>query len=460
MSESSVFGLDHFLNHEKKNYLDVYSKKNSLQISQLKKQFLQDSYNKLSFYTKDNYEIDSEVVEAEQKKEFYISDQIRSLNDSSIVCAVRGYTVKCECGTFIQSPILCRDRKLCPTCNKNYSRRLMKNIYRQLTLIPNTWWAEVVLTYPQSYLEKQKDKNGDLLTKAGIMKLMFKHANKWMIKSFGVKVAVANLETESGIASIKKSSRKKAGVGCVMVCHSNNSDYPLSPTNHFHVHILIPDFVFSLVAEKSLFSYKKTKFVDLKKGTVKTPKKKKRDREVFGYGQIKRIRFHRSKEELKERRKSWADIIGYYESDVNVWSQYFNSNTLLMHKITYIVRGAVKDYNDYFLKEENQNRQMTFEERRKFYYHVDFPRGFNRIRWFGFLCNSQRKKFNETVANLELKEMLDPIYKTFEVCPKCFRRFNSVGSEEMDFDKKTMNRTLRMNLITYENYHNCKMKKE
>jgi len=457
LSENSVLELDCFLNNEQKNYLDVYSKKNSLQVLQLKRQFLQDSYDRLSFYTKDNYEIDSEVVEAEQKKEFNISEQIRSLNDSPIVCAAKGYTVKCECGSLNQSPILCRDRKLCPTCNKNYSRGLMKNIYRELTLIPSTWWAEAVLTYPKNYFEKQKDENGDRLTKAEIMDLMFKHSNKWIKETYGMKVAVVNLDSKSAIACIKKSSRKKAGVGCVMVCHSNNSDNPLSSSNHFHVHILIPDFVFFPIAEKSLIPYERTN-IDLRTGKVKTLTK--RSRVVEKYGSIKRIRFHKSKEKIKEDRKAWADILKYNESDVNVWFEYFDCKIKLMHKITYIVRGAVKDYNDYFLKKENQNRQMTSEERKKFYYHVDFPRGFNRVRWYGFLSNSQRKKFHETVANLELKEMLDPIYKTFEVCPKCFRLFNSVGSEEMDFDEKTMNRTLRMNLVTYENYHNCKMKKE
>ena len=457
MSEKSVFELDYFLNHEQKNYLDVYSKKNSLQVLQLKKQFMQNSYDKLSFYTKDNYEIDSKVVKAEQKKEFNISEQIRSLNDSPIVCAARGYTVKCECGSLNQSPILCRDRKLCPTCNKNYSRRVMKNIYRELTLVPNTWWAEVVLTYPKKHLEKQKNENGNRLTKAEIMNLMFKHANKWMIKSFGIKVVAEKLVSENGITSIEKSYRKKAGVGCVMVCHSNSSDNPLSSSNHFHVHILIPDFVFSPIAEKSLFPYERTN-VDLRTGTVK--KLTKRDRVFDKYGSIKRIRFHKSKEKMTKDRKDWADIIDYHKSDVNIHYEYFNCKIQLMHKITYIVRGAVKDYNDYFLEEENQNKLMTLEEIKKFYYHVDFPRGFNRVRWYGFFSNSQRKKFHEAITNLELKEMLDPIYKTFEVCPKCFRPFVSIGSEEMDFDEKTMNRTLRMNLITYENYHKCKMKKD
>lgn len=428
MSENSVLELDYFLDNEQKEYLDDHSKKYPHQVLQLRKQFIQSSYDKLSFFTKDNYEIDLSVIEAEQKKDFSVSEQIRSLNDSSVVCAKWGFTVKCECGSLNQSPIFCGERKLCPICNKNYSRRLMKSIYRVLTLIPDSWWSEVVLTYPKNHFDEEH------LTKTDIIKLMLKSANTWIKKTYGKKT------------------------GCVMVCHSNNTKNPLSSSNNFHVHILIPDFVFSPVIEKTLVPYEKTT-VDMKEGTVKTFFSS--DRAIKGYGELKRIKFHKSKEEIIKNRKAWADIIKHTKSDVNVWFEYFNCKKKLMHKINYVVRGAVKDFNDYFLLKENQNRQMTFEERKKFYYHVDFPSGFNRVRWYGFLCNSQRGKFLKTVANFELIKMLDPIYETFEVCVVCFRRFNGVGSEEMVFDKETMKRTLRMDLITYENYrklHNCKMK--
>ena len=438
MSENTVFELDHFLNNEEKDFLDNCSKKNSLQVLQLKKQFIQESYEKLKFATKHDYKVDSKV-EDEQKKEFYISDQIRSLNDSSIVCAARGYTVKCECSSLNQKPIFCGERKLCPLCNKNYSRKIMRKIYRMLTLISNTWWAEVVLTYPKQHFDEE------LLTKAEIMDLMFKHANAWMKKAYGIKIKKPRYD-------------RKAGVGCVMSCHSNHSKDPLDPSDNFHVHILIPDFVFFPIVEKTMYPYEKTT-VDLKKGVVK--KIVSSDRTVHGYGSIKKVRFHKSKEKLAADRKAWADIIDYHESDVNVWCEYFNCKKKLMHKITYIVRGAIKDYNDYFLKKGNQNRLMTLEEIKKFYYHVEFPRGFKRVRWYGFLSNSQRSKFLKTITNLELKDIIDPIYlKTFDVCSRCFRRFISIGSEEMDFDGETMKRTLRMDLITYENYHKCKMKKE
>jgi len=459
LSEKTVFELEDFLNNDQKDFLDDYSKKNSLQVLQLKKQFIQDSYDKLSFVTKDNYEIDSKIIEAEQEKDFRISKQIRSLNDSSIVCAKRGYTAPCECGLLNQIPILCGNRKLCPTCNKKYSRKLMKKIYRVLTSVPNSWWAEVVLTYPKKYFDidnlvKVYPKNKKIakvflqdscLKKHEIMNLMFKEANKWLREVYGIK--------------IKGVKGKRAGVGCVVICHSLKSENPLSEENHFHVHILIPDFVFFPIVEKSLIPCKRIN-IDLKKDTVKVKTITRTDRTFIGYGEIRRIRFHKSKEQMTKDRKIWQDILKYYESDVDVYFEYFNCKKKLMHKITYNVRGAVKDFNDHFLKEENQHIEMTPEHVKRFDYHADFPFGFKRVRYYGFLSNSQRKKFLDTVTHPKLREMLDPLYKTFEVCSGCFRRFSGFGSEEMDFDEKTMKRTLRMDLVTYENYHKCKMKKD
>lgn len=421
LSENSVFELEHFLSDDQKQIFDNFVRKDDLKILQLKKKFRQDSYERLSFLNKDSFEIDTEIIKFEQEKDFRIAKQIRSLNDSLIVCAKWGESVKCACGTLLSSPVLCREKKICPTCNKIYSHSMMKNIYRVMTSIPDSYWAENVLTYPQNYFDEE------LLTKAEIFRLIFKQASDWIKKIYGKKT------------------------GCLMVCHSWGSKNPLSPGNHFHVHILIPDFVFFPITQKTQFPYEKTT-VDVRKGIVKTFTSS--DRTIVDYGQIKRLRFFKQDVELKKYRETWAEILQFYESEVNVYHEYFKCKKKLMHKITYMVRGAVKDFNDYFLKEENLTREMTSLDKVRFFYHVNFPHAFNRVRWYGFLCNSQRGKFLNFLIPTELRKMLDEVYKTFEVCPICFEQFNHYEAVTKEFDSKIMFRTLRMDLVIYENYHN------
>ena len=421
MSENSVFELEYFLDDEQKKILSNFVRKDDLKVSQLRKKFRTESYERLSFLTKDNFEIGTEIIKFEQEKDFCIAEQIRSLNDSPIICAKWGESVMCSCGTLLSSPVLCRMKKTCPTCNKIYSHSMMKKIYRVMTSIPNSYWAENVLTYPKNYFDEE------LLTKAEIFNLIFKHANTWIKKIYGKKT------------------------GCLMVVHSNNSKTPLSSSNHFHVHILIPDFVFYPIVQKTYLPYKKTT-VDLKKGTVKTFPSS--DRKIVDYSLIKRLKFFKQDVELKKYREIWAEILQYYKSEVNVYHEFFKCKKKLMHKITYMVRGAVKDFNDYFLKEENLTRKMTEVDKDRFFYHVNFPYAFNRVRWYGFLCNSQRGKFLNFLIPIELRKMLDEVYKTFEVCPICFEKFDHYSAYTEEFDNKNMLRTLRMDLVIYENYHN------
>ena len=412
----NVYDVEHFLNSDQKKELLSHSK--TFDISKLRKQFREESYNRLSFLSKSRFEITSQTIVFEQEKDYRIAEQVRSLNESPIVCAQYGTTVKCSCGTLLSSPTLCREKKVCPTCNKIYSHSMMKNIYRVLTSIPDSYWAENVLTYPQYYFDETE------LSKEDIFKIMFKHANTWIKKLYG----------------------KKTGV--VMVCHSWHSKNPLSPDSHFHVHILIPDFVFYPQVEKSLVP---CRTIDLRGKANKTFDRKSRT--IISYSKMKRIRFHQSHEGLKEFRRTWANIINYHETDVNIYHEYFNSKRKLQHKITYIVRGAVRDFNNFFLEEKNQHIEMTTKHKERFDYHTSFQVAFNRVRWYGYLCNSQRGKFLNYLIPLEIRKLLDEVYKSFEVCPICFERFDAVQAQTKLYDSETMVRTLRMDIITYENYH-------
>lgn len=409
---------------EKKEIEKIY--KENIAAQQYKKNIVQKSYEQIEKIYKERYEIDESFIKIFQLSQYEIHDELISLHDSFFRCCEFGSTKTCECGQVVQSPIFCRETKLCPICNNIESMRRMKNIYRTLTLLDTSstdesdfYFIHNVLTYPKNYFDSK-------LSKEDIFRIMFKHSNEWKKRVYG----------------------KHAGA--VGVCHSWKV-FVLSTENHFHIHMIIPEFVFSPIVEKSLIPIKNVKIkIKGKEGLEECEIKSwtRKSRTIVDYSRMKKLLVHR---QLEPMREEWKKIINY-EEEVNFYHHYTKSKKKLAHLIKYLVRGYIQDLNEFLLEDKNKSILLTEKDKERIFYHANFETAFNRVRWFGFLCNSQRGTFINWFIPSILWEKILELDKTFEVCPRCFKIIDFWDGMTKKYDSKTMLRTVRMNLLIYELY--------
>jgi len=412
---------------EKKEIEKIY--REDINAQQYKKKILQKSYEQIERLYKERYEVDETFIKIFQLSQYAIHDELRLLNYNLFSCCEYGITKTCECGQVVQSPMFCRETKLCPICNNVESMRRMQNIFRTFTLLDTSltnesdfYFIHNVLTYPKDYFDSD-------LSKEDIFREMYNHANEWKKKVYGKHVSA------------------------IVVCHSWKTEDPLSPDNHFHVHMIIPEFVFSPIVEKSLVPLKKI-HIELKESSnyYKIKESYQKSRRIVDYSKMKKILVYR---DVKILRQVWKKTINY-DSEVNIFHQYTNSKKKLAHLIKYIVRGFIQDVNNYLLKNENKSILLTEKNKERIFYHANFELAFNRVRWFGFLCNSQRGTFvNWFIPSILWKKILE-FDKSFEVCPRCFKVIDFWDGMTKKYDSKNMLRTIRMNLLVYKLYElNC-----
>lgn len=296
------------------------------------------------------------------KEIYHISPQIRSLTENE-QCIKWGFGKNCSCGHQVAIPYFCRNRNHCPVCNRRYSQFRGRSIFETLTLVPDTYVIQLVLTYPEEYFP------GDL-PKEEIEKLIHKQSRKFISETFG-----------SRVGGVKK-------------VHSWKSKNPLEKP-HWHIHILIPSFVFYPVTVESLDKSRKIR-VDYA---------------------IKHLRVLKTKEQLSEMRKLWAEIIGY-KKPVNIHYEYSNKSKKIAHWSNYISRCSILDINK-FLKDKGEHHNLTQKEVSWFWYHTNYKPHFKRIRWFGFLCDSQRGKVLKYLYSKDWAELLNRDKKFIWVCPNC-----------------------------------------
>lgn len=314
---------------------------------------------------------------------YYIAPQIRdfSKKDAAIIdgdfittsCCLWGFGKTCSCGHQVAIPYFCRDRKHCPVCNRRYSQFRGRSIFETLTLVPDTYVSQTVLTYPKNYFSKD-------LSKEDIERQIHKQSRKFIAATFGKRV------------------------GGVKKVHSWKSKDPLD-SPHWHIHILIPSFVFYPVTINSLDNSRKI---------------------TVDYA-IKHLRALKTKEQLNSMRKLWGEIIGYPQ-EVNIHYEYSNKPKKIAHWCNYISRGSILDINE-FLKDKGEHYKLTQKEVSWFWYHTDYERGFRTIRWFGFLCDSQRGKVLKYLFSKDWAELLKMDKKFLWVCPNCGELIDKLDSD-------------------------------
>lgn len=303
---------------------------------------------------------------------YHISPQIRSLTDNE-QCIKWGFGKTCSCGHQVAIPYFCRKRNHCPVCNRRYSQFRGRSIFETLTLVPDTYVIQLVLTYPGNYFSSTDPKEE-------IESLIHKQSRKFISETFG------------------------ARVGGVKKVHSWKSKNPLD-SPHWHIHILIPSFVFYPVSVTSLDNSRKI---------------------TVDYA-IKHLRVLKTKEQLNSMRKLWAEIIGY-SKEVNLHYEYSNKTKKIVHWCNYISRCSILDINK-FLKDKGEHYTLTQKEVSWFWYHTNYKPHFKRIRWFGFLCDSQRGKVLKYLFSKDWASLLKKDKKFLWVCPNCGELIDKLDSD-------------------------------
>jgi hypothetical protein len=303
---------------------------------------------------------------------YHISPQIRSLTENE-QCIKWGFGKTCSCGHEVAIPYFCRKRNHCPVCNRRYSQYRGRSIFETLTLVPDTYVIQLVLTYPGNYFSSTDPKEE-------IESLIHKQSRKFIAATFGKRV------------------------GGVKKVHSWKSKDPLD-SPHWHIHILIPSFVFYPVTINSLDNSRKI---------------------TVDYA-IKHLRALKTKEQLNSMRKLWGEIIGYPQ-EVNIHYEYSNKSKKIAHWCNYISRCSILDINK-FLKDKGEHYKLTQKEEEWFWYHTNYKPHFKRIRWFGFLCDSQRGKTLKYLFSKDWAELLKMDKKFLWVCPNCGGLIDKLDSD-------------------------------
>jgi len=305
---------------------------------------------------------------------YHITPQIRSLtgNDN---CIKWGFGKTCSCGFKVAIPYFCRERNHCPVCNRRYTHFRGRSIFETLTLVPDSYVSQTVATYPEDYF------SGDL-SKEEIESQIHVHSREFVKRCFGERVGGVKR-----VHSWHSWGKKKQITNPLFKS-------PLSKP-HWHVHILIPSFVFYPVTINNLDESRKI---------------------TVDYA-IKHLRVWKTKEELNEMRRVWAEIIGYPQ-EVNIHYEYSNKRKKIAHWCNYISRSSILDINEW-LKDKGEHYKLTHEEESWFWYHINYKPRFQRIRWFGFLCNSQRGKVLKYLFSKDWAELLKKDIKFLWVCPNC-----------------------------------------
>jgi len=307
---------------------------------------------------------------------YHISPQIRALTKNE-QCIKWGFGKTCKCKQPVAIPYFCRERNHCPVCNRRYSQTRGRAIYQTLTLVPDSYVIQLVLTYPGNYFSSD-------LTKEEIEKQIHVQSREFVKRSFGKKV------------------------GGVKKVHSWKSKSPLE-SPHWHIHILIPSFVFYPVKIASLDKSRKL---------------------TVDYA-IKHLRVLKTKDELKIMRNLWGEIIGY-PGEVNIHYEYSNKKKKIIHWCNYISRCSILDINK-FLKDKGEHYKLTQKEEEWFWFHTNYKTYFKRIRWFGFLCDGQRGKVLKYLFSKDWAQLLTQDKVFLWVCPNCGEPI-----DKFDVDVKTM----------------------
>lgn len=424
---------------EEKEYLESFSK--SINAQKLKKKILQNAYSSIENFYQETFQISEKAMKEFQLKKYQVHPQLTLLNElfhqiygnkEYVKCSSTGRVQIHECGDYSFSPHYCRNRHYCPICNYLEAMQKMISTYRVLTLLDTSttnemdfYFALPTVTYPNNYFDIE------IMSKNDIQIKMFENFNEWKKKCFGKHTALNSIN------------------------HTWSSEEPFRDDPHFHSHGVIPEFVFYPVVEKSQIPFEKKK-VDLDyvinkmDGTESGAIRKSRN--IVDYSKIKRIRLHRTEEELEYMKTVWKEILGLDpDMKINLFWIYTNKRNELIKYLKYIYRGHVHDCNKYLL-EINPNMVLEEKHIKIFDYHNTFNWGFNRIRWYGFLCNSQRGTFLNWFIPKNIYEKLLDLDKTFEVCGTCFKKVDFSNCRTVNYDKDKHVRTIRMNMIIYITY--------
>ncbi len=345
-------------------------------------------------------------------KIYHISPQIRILTEND-QCIKWGFGKICDgCGKQVAIPHFCRERNHCPVCNRRRSHFRGRSIFDTLTLVPESYVSQTILTYPEDYFSLTD------LSKEDIESQIHVHSREFVKRCFGEKVG---------------------GVKRVHSWHSwgdnkritNPLDKSPLSKPHWHVHVLTPSFVFNPVTVTSLDNSRKI---------------------TVDYT-IQQFRVFKSKEQLNEMRRIWAEIIGY-DKPVNFYYEWSNKKSKISHWSKYISRGSILDINEW-LKDKGAAYKLTQKEESWFWYHTDYKKRFQRIRWFGFLCNTQRGKILKYLFPKDFDSLLKMDKKYIWVCPKCVTPLNMtcVDATKMEFTDKVL-LAIQCESETWEMYKN------
>ncbi len=343
------------------------------------------------------------------RQQYKLTPEQASACQSILQCqteALGGYVQSCSHCHYQQTHYCSCGNRHCPLCKQVATDDWLKKQQDNLLAVP---YYHTVFTLPHEF-------NGWVRLHPQVMyKILF--SSVW--------------QTLRAFSMQHRKPKGQLGVTCVL--HTWGQDL----NQHVHLHCLIPGLTLSL--DKQQIQFAKGNYLY----PIKALQRKFRGklvslvRQAYQAGELFRIKQPQQVKQVLDEvmKKTWVIYIKPYLEKPSTILQYLSRYTYKIaisnqRIISVDQQGVTFSYTDYADNDKRKVMQLDgVEFLRRFLQHV-LPKGFMRIRHYGFLANSVRKKrlhvIRQLLGSLEgveikhkIKKSQDITGKEEQLCPKC-----------------------------------------
>jgi len=350
------------------------------------------------------------------RQQYKLTPEQASACQSILQCqteALGGYIQSCHLCSYQRTHYCSCGNRHCPLCKQVATDNWLKKQQDNLLAVP---YYHTVFTLPHEF-------NGWVRLHPKVMyNIIF--TSVW--------------QTLKAFSQQHRNPKGQLGVTCILHTWGQNL------SQHVHLHCLIPGLTLSL--DKQHIESSKGKYLY----PIKALQRKYRGklvslvRQAYQGGELFRIKQPRQVKQVLDEvmKKTWVIYIKPYLENPQTILQYLSRYTYKIaisnqRLLSVNAQGVKFSYTDYADNDKRKVMQLDgVEFLRRFLQHV-LPKGFMRIRHYGFLANSVRKKRLEMIRQLlghfqsiklkiKSENTHDSSFKEQSLCPKCQKGYMAI----------------------------------